>query len=119
MTVYLKQTGRNRQLLNGLSDYAKSIEAYNKAVSEGDSTAITQAKAQFDEIDSAMSGLADGKMSEYADQIAEVRSQLNETAIATDKFNKAVKGQDSSEFGKGVSETATALKRAFFIRYRF
>lgn len=49
-------------------------------------------------------------MSAYADQIAEVRSQLNETAIATDKFNKAVKGQDSSDFGKGVSKTATALR---------
>lgn len=105
-----KADGKKQTASKWLSDYAKSIEAYNKAVSEGDSTAITQAKAQFDEIDSAMSGLADGKMSEYADQIAEVRSQLNETAIATDKFNKAVKGQDSSEFGKGVSETATALK---------
>lgn len=105
-----KADGKKQTASKWLSDYAKSIEAYNKAVSEGNSTAITQAKAQFDEIDSAMSGLADGKMSEYADQIAEVRSQLNETAIATDKFNKAVKGQDSSEFGKGVSKTATALK---------
>lgn len=105
-----KADGKKQTASKWLSDYAKSIEAYNKAVSEGDSTAITQAKAQFDEIDSAMSGLADGKMSEYADQIAEVRSQLNETAIATDKFNKAVKGQDSSEFGKGVTETVTALK---------
>lgn len=105
-----KADGREQTASKWLSDYAKSIEAYNKAVSEGDNTAITQAKAQFDTIDSAMSGLAEGKMSAYADQIAEVRSQLNETAIATDKFNKAVKGQDSSDFGKGVSKTATALK---------
>lgn len=105
-----KADGREQTASKWLSDYAKSIEAYNKAVSEGDNTAITQAKKQFDAIDSAMSGLAEGKMSVYADQIAEVRSQLNETAIATDKFNKAVKGQDSSDFGKGVSKTATALK---------
>lgn len=105
-----KADGKKQTASKWLSDYAKSIEAYNKAVSEGDSTAITQAKAQFDEIDSAMSGLAEDKMSAYADQIEEVRSQLNETAIAADKFNKAVKGQDSSEFGKGVSKTATALK---------
>lgn len=106
-----KANGREQTASKWLSDYAKSIEAYNKAVSEGDNTAITQAKKQFDAIDSAMSGLAEGKMSAYADQIAEVRSQLNETAIATDKFNKAVKGQDSSDFGKGVSKTATALKK--------
>lgn len=105
-----KADGREQTASKWLSDYAKSIEAYNKAVSEGDNTAITQAKAQFDTMDSAMSGLAEGKMSAYADQIAEVRSQLNETAIATDKFNKAVEGQDSSDFGKGVSKTATALK---------
>ena len=105
-----KADGREQTASKWLSDYAKSIEAYNKAVSEGDTTAITQAKKQFDAIDSAMSGLAEGKMSAYADQIAEVRSQLNETAIATDKFNKAVKGQDSSDFGKGVSKTSTALK---------
>ena len=105
-----KADGKKQTASKWLSDYAKSIEAYNKAVAEGDNTAITQAKSQFDAIDAAMSGLADGKMSAYADQIEEVRSQLNETAIATDKFNKAVKGQDSSEFGKGVSKTATALK---------
>lgn len=105
-----KADGKKQTASKWLSDYAKSIEAYNKAVAEGDNTAITQAKSQFDAIDAAMSGLADGKMSAYADQIEEVRSQLNETAIATDKFNKAVKGQDSSKFGKGVSETATALK---------
>lgn len=105
-----KADGREQTASKWLSDYAKSIEAYNRAVSEGDNTAITQAKKQFDAIDSTMSGLAEGKMSAYADQIAEVRSQLNETAIATDKFNKAVKGQDSSDFGKGVTETVTALK---------
>lgn len=105
-----KADGKKQTASKWLSDYAKSIEAYNKAVAEGDNTEITQAKSQFDAIDAAMSGLADGKMSAYADQIEEVRSQLNETAIATDKFNKAVKGQDSSEFGKGVSKTATALK---------
>lgn len=105
-----KADGKKQTASKWLSDYAKSIEAYNKAVSEGDSTAITQAKSQFDAIDAAMSGLAEDKMSAYADQIEEVRSQLNKTAIAADKFNKAVKGQDSSEFGKGVSKTATALK---------
>ena len=105
-----KADGREQTASKWLSDYAKAIDTYNKAVSEGDTAAITQAKAQFDTMDSAMSGLAEGKMSAYADQIAEVRSQLNETAIATDKFNKAVKGQDSSDFGKGVAETVTALK---------
>ena len=57
-----------------------------------------------------MQELSKGSMSEYADQVQEVRDQLNETAIANDKFTKAVKGSDSSDFGKTVSESAKALK---------
>ena len=93
-----------------LSDYAKVVDDYNKAVSEGDDSKIKEAAASFDTMDSTMQGLTKGSMAEYADQIQEVREQLNETAIANDKFTKAVKGSDSSEFGKTVSDNAKALK---------
>ena len=50
-------------------------------------------------------------MSTLCNQIEEYGHDLNETAIATGwNLIKAVKGQDSSEFGKGVSKTATAPK---------
>lgn len=49
-------------------------------------------------------------MSAYADQVKEVRDELNDTAIANDKFTKAVNGTDTSKFGKSVSDNAKALK---------
>lgn len=49
-------------------------------------------------------------MSAYADQVKEIRDELNDTAIANDKFTKAVNGTDTSKFGKSISENAEALK---------
>ena len=105
-----KSGDREQTAAKWLSDYAKAIEEYNNAVSEGDDAKISEAAARFNDIDSAISSLSKGGMSEYADQIAEVREQLNDTAIATYDFQKAVKGQDASEFGKSVSESAEALE---------
>lgn len=95
-----------------LSDYAKAIEEYNNALSEGDDTKIADAAAQFGKIDSAINFMVqkNAGMSKYADQISEVREQLNDTAVAAHNFQKAVEGQDTSDFGKSVSESAEALK---------
>ena len=82
------------------------MQEYNDAVADGDDTKIKEAATSFNTLDSTMQELSKGSMSEYADQIQEVRDQLNETAIANDKFTKAVKGSDSSDFGKTVSESA-------------
>ena len=95
-----------------LSDYAKAIEEYNNALSEGDDTKIADAAAQFGKIDSAINFMVqkNAGMSKYADQISEVREQLNDTAVAAHNFQKAVEGQDTSDFGKSVSESAEVLK---------
>ena len=37
-------------------------------------------------------------------------NSLNDTAVASHNFQKAVEGQDTSDFGKSVSESAEALK---------
>lgn len=102
--------GKEQTAAKWISDYAKAVQEYNDAVSDGDDTKIKEAAASFNTLDSTMQELSKGSMSEYADQVQEVRDQLNETAIANDKFTKAVKGSDSSDFGKTVSESAKALK---------
>lgn len=103
--------GKEQTAAKWLSDYAKAVEAYNDAVADGDDLKITEAADNFNTLDSAMKTLSkESGMSEYADQIQEVREQLNETAIANSKFTKAVKGNDSSKFGKKVAESAKALK---------
>ena len=94
-----------------ISDYAKAVEDYNNAISDGDNSKITEASQKFSELDSTVNGLVKNTgMSAYADQVKEVRDELNDTAIANDKFTKAVNGTDTSKFGKSVSDNAKALK---------
>lgn len=94
-----------------ISDYAKAVEDYNNAIADGDNSKITEASQKFSELDSTVNGLVKNTgMSAYADQVKEVRDELNDTAIANDKFTKAVNGTDTSKFGKSVSDNAKALK---------
>lgn len=103
--------GKEQTAAKWLSDYAKAVKEYNDAVADGDDLKITEAADNFNTLDSSMKTLSkESGMSEYADQIQEVRDQLNDTAIANSKFTKAVKGNDSSTFGKKVAESAKALK---------
>lgn len=103
--------GKEQTAAKWLSDYARAVKEYNDAVADGDDLKITEAADNFNTLDSAMKTLSkESGMSEYADQIQEVRDQLNETAIANNKFTKAVKGNDSSKFGKKVAESVKALK---------
>lgn len=94
-----------------ISDYAKAVENYNNAIADGDNSKISEASQKFSELDSTVNGLVKNTgMSAYADQVKEVRDELNDTAIANDKFTKAVNGTDTSKFGKSVSDNAKALK---------
>lgn len=94
-----------------ISDYAKAVEDYNNAIADGDNSKISEASQKFSELDSTVNGLVKNTgMSAYADQVKEVRDELNDTAIANDKFTKAVNGTDASKFGKSISENAKALK---------
>lgn len=94
-----------------ISDYAKAVEDYNNAISDGDNSKISEASQKFSELDSTVNNLVKNTgMSAYADQVKEVRDELNDTAIANDKFTKAVNGTDTSKFGKSISENVKALK---------
>lgn len=94
-----------------ISDYAKAVENYNNAIADGDNSKISEASQKFSELDSTVNGLVKNTgMFAYADQVKEVRDELNDTAIANDKFTKAVNGTDTSKFGKSVSDNAKALK---------
>lgn len=94
-----------------ISDYAKAVEDYNNAIADGDNSKISEASQKFSELDSTVNGLVENTgMAAYADQVKEVRDELNDTAIANDKFTKAVNGTDTSKFGKSVSDNAKALK---------
>ena len=109
--LYKAPSGKEQTAVKWLNDYTKAVEAYNDALSEGNSDAIKQTSTEFEAVDSAVQSLLKNSgMSEYADQFTEVKDQLNESAISANKFNDALSGNDSSKFGKQVKKSADALK---------
>lgn len=109
--TYKAPSGKEQTAVKWLNDETKAVEAYNDALSEGNSDAIKQASTEFEAVDSAVQSLLKNSgMSEYADQFTEVKDQLNESAISANKFNEALSGNDSSKFGKQVKKSADALK---------
>ena len=109
--LYKAPSGKEQTAVKWLNDETKAVEAYNDALSEGNSDAIKQASTEFEAVDSAVQSLLKNSgMSEYADQFTEVKDQLNESAISANKFNEALSGNDSSKFGKQVKKSADALK---------
>lgn len=109
--TYKAPSGKEQTAVKWLNDYTKAVEAYNDALSEGNSDAIKQTSTEFEAVDSAVQSLLKNSgMSEYADQFTEVKDQLNQSAISANKFNDALSGNDSSKFGKQVKKSADALK---------
>ena len=109
--LFKAPSGKEQTAVKWLNDYTKAVEAYNDALSEGNSDAIKQTSTEFEAVDSAVQSLLKNSgMSEYADQFTEVKDQLNESAISANKFNEALSGNDSSKFGKQVKKSADALK---------
>lgn len=109
--LFKAPSGKEQTAVKWLNDYTKAVEAYNDALSEGNSDAIKQASTEFEAVDSAVQSLLkNSDMSQYADQFTEVKDQLNESAISANKFNEALSGNDSSKFGKQVKKSADALK---------
>lgn len=103
--------GKEQTAVKWLNDYTKAVEAYNDALTEGNSDAVKQTSTEFEAVDSAVQSLLKNSgMSEFADQFSEVRDQLNEPAISANKFNEALSGKDTSKFGKDVKKNADALK---------
>lgn len=109
--LFKAPSGKEQTAVKWLNDYTKAVEAYNDALTEGNSDAVKQTSTEFEAVDSAVQSLLKNSgMSEFADQFSEVRDQLNESAISANKFNEALSGKDTSKFGKDVKKNADALK---------
>lgn len=109
--LFKAPSGKEQTAIKWLNDYTEAVKNYNDALSDGDSDKIAQAATEFGAVDTAVQSLLkDSDMSEFSDQFAEVRDQLNESAISANKFNEALSGNDTSKFGKEVKKNADALK---------
>ena len=106
-----KSDGKEQTALKWLNDYTKAVKNYNDALTEGDSDKITQTAGEFKAVDTAVQSLLkNSDMSQFADQFAEVRDQLNDAAISANQFTDALSGKDTSKFGKEIRKNADSLK---------
>lgn len=94
-----------------LNDYAKAVEKYNTALTSGDTSAIKEAAAEFEAVDSVIQSLLNNSgMAEYAEQFAEVGDQLNRAAIANMDYLDAVNGKTTAA-NKDIKKFADQIKQ--------
>ena len=74
-----------------LEEYTEAIDAYNEALSSGDTSAIDKAKTSFDEVQGSVDNVL-SKYPEYQSLFDEVGSTLDDTAIKAKDFQDALNG---------------------------
>lgn len=99
--------------------YTEAVEAYNEALSSGDSDAINKARSNFAELSSDVDNLlSQGDNSKFSTLFDDVTDQLNEAGIKANDFNEAISGKagDNNQFKnmsddiKGASNKLKNLK---------
>ena len=112
-----------------LDDYTNAVQAYNDALSSGDSTQIADARSEFEQLDSVIQSLLADKdgLGYFAPMFSNVAGALNQSAIAAQHFRETIKrsqeadglqrsGMTQSEFaeafvnGLGTDETSRSVK---------
>ena len=86
--------------------YTEAVEAYNEALSSGDSDAINKARSNFAELSSDVDNLlSQGDNSKFSTLFDDVTDQLNEAGIKANDFNEAIFGKtgDNNQF-KNISD---------------
>lgn len=79
-----------------LEGYTTAVENYNEALASGDASAIAEASKEFQNLDTAIQFLLanNSDFAFFASMFNEVRSALNESAIAANKFGESMKRAD-------------------------
>lgn len=91
-----------------LANYADAIDEYNKALSEGDPTAIEDAKAAFEEAEDAKNDfLSSGDNAQFSRVFDDLDSQLNSTKIKIEEARSVLEGGDLE--GSWASKLAESI----------
>ena len=109
-TEKYEANGREQSAAKWLNDYATAIQNYNNALASGNEEDISTAEASFKAIDSIMKNLAVGSMSDYADEISEVRDSLDEAAASNNEFVNSITKPSTSSGSKTIKEYADDIK---------
>lgn len=111
-----------RKAIDWIDDYRKAVEEYNDALLSGDTEKIAETKGTFEYIDKALTGLVGlgGKFSNYAEMIQEIRDQVQESLVETNKLQDTLDNSMMSPYVdnvKGLNITQDAF-RNFLLDYK-
>lgn len=91
-----------------IANYADAIDEYNKALSEGDPTAIEDAKAAFEEAEDAKNDfLSSGDNAQFSRIFDDLDSQLSSTKIKIEEARSVLEGGDLE--GSWASKLAESI----------
>lgn len=95
-----------RKAIDWINDYRKAVEEYNDALLSGDTEKIAEAKSSFEYIDNALTGLVGlgGKFSNYAEMIQEIRDQVQESLVETNKLQDTLDNSMMSPYVDNVKD---------------
>lgn len=99
--------------------YAEAVQAYNEALSSGDSDAISKARADFNELNGQVDTLlSKGDNDKFTVLFDEITDSLDDASIKLNDFNEALNGKagdtntfkDQAENIKNASDALKAMK---------
>ena len=98
-----------------LDDYTASIKKYNDALSSGDSSQISEARSEFEQLDSTIQGLlADSNgLGYFSALFDDVANSLNTSAIAAQDFRESVSGSGGAKYLQNNGITQTQFSERF------
>ena len=112
--LFKAPSGKEQTAIKWLNDYTEAVKNYNDALTDGDSTKISQATTEFETVDTAVQSLLkDSDMSQFADQFSEVRGELNDAAISANKFKESLSDKGNSKI-QGFVKNLKDLKMSDF-----
>ena len=112
--LFKAPSGKEQTAIKWLNDYTEAVKNYNDALTDGDSTKISQAATEFETVDTAVQSLLkDSDMSQFADQFSEVRGELNDAAISANKFKESLSDKGNGKI-QGFIKDLKDLKMSDF-----
>lgn len=80
-----------------LNKYSDAVQKYNDALMDGDTSKISDAKKEFDDVGNSVTNLLKGDMKDYAGVFNDIGDKLNTATINANRFKDVLEGKGTSK----------------------
>lgn len=85
-----------------LNKYSDAVDKYNDALASGDTSKISEAKTEFNQVQDSIDHLTDSSLKDYKLSFDDVGKQLDNTLISTQKLKDAIAGNGDKSLSNAV-----------------